>query len=66
MHCGASSAWCETNSSWVAPLADQHVDEATHQLAIERIQPLQRLVEDQQRRVFHQRAGDQRQPLLAP
>ena len=45
--------------------ADQHVDEATHQLAIERIQPLQRLVEDQQRRVFHQRAGDQRQPLLA-
>ncbi len=47
-------------------LADQHVDEAAHQLAIERIQPLQRLVEDQQCRVFHQRAGDQRQPLLAP
>ncbi|MNU08677.1 hypothetical protein D3C72_2548300 [compost metagenome] len=41
-------------------LADQHVDKATDQLAIERIQPLQRFVEDQQRRVFDQCAGDQR------
>ncbi|MNF17917.1 hypothetical protein D3C80_2217030 [compost metagenome] len=28
-------------------LADQHVDKAAHQLAIERIQALQRFVEDQ-------------------
>ena len=41
-------------------LADQHVDKATDQLAIERIQPLQRFIEDQQRRVFDQCAGDQR------
>ncbi|MNH29835.1 hypothetical protein D3C79_900860 [compost metagenome] len=35
-------------------------------MAIERIQPLQRFVEDQQRRMLDQRTGDQRQPLLAP
>ena len=46
--------------------ANQDVDEAAHQLAIEGIQPLQRFIKDQQGWMLHQRADDKRQPLLAP
>lgn len=48
------------------PFANQHVDKAAHQLAVEGVQPLQRFIEDQQGWMLHQRADDKRQPLLAP
>ena len=48
------------------PFANQHINEAAHQLAVERVQPLQRFVKDQQSGVFDQGADDQRQPLLPP
>ena len=48
------------------PFANEHINKAAHQLAVERIQPLQRFIEDQQGRVLDQRADDQRQPLLPP
>lgn len=48
------------------PFANQHVDKAAHQLAVEWVQPLQRFIEDQQGWMLHQRADDKRQPLLAP
>ena len=48
------------------PFANQHVDKAAHQLAVEGVQPLQRFIEDQQGWMLDQRANDKRQPLLAP
>lgn len=48
------------------PFANQHVDKAAHQLAVEGVQPLQRFIEDQQGWMLHQRADDKRQPLLSP
>lgn len=46
--------------------ANQDIHKAADQLTVERIQPLQRFVKNQQRRVLDQRADDQCQPLLPP
>ncbi len=46
--------------------ANQNIHEAPYQLTVKRIQSLQGLVKNQQRRMLHQRPDDQRQPLLSP
>ena len=54
---GASSAWCETNSSWVWPFANQYVDKGGTSWRL-RGSSLQRFIEDQQGWMSHQRADD--------
>lgn len=41
-----------------AALSNQDINPAPHQLAVERIQSLQRLIKNKQRRMFDQRAGN--------
>ena len=45
---------------------NQYIHKATHQLPVEGIESLQRLIQNQQRGMFYQRAGDKHQPLLSP